>query len=116
MLNFIFSFYEHNASLVGFLVLGLFSIVMLLLEPRRFYVLTLLSSLLLGFSFEYRKHLLPHVRTHILYFFFPSRTGFTKFRFLEFFLMQALPFFLDLAGWFLLLISLYLIDKQRSDQ
>ena len=111
MLAFFFAFYQHNAPLFWYLLLAVISSGFLLLRPTRRHALLLLSFLCLSLSFEYQKHLLGHMQTHVLYPLFPPGTRFRKFGILEFFLEDGLPFGLDLLGWALLIQALFTFDN-----
>ena len=116
MFEFFFAFYQHNGPLFWYLLLAVISLGFLLLRPTRRHALLLLSFLCLAVSFEYQKHLLGHMRTHVLYPLFPPESRFRKFRLLEFFLEDGLPLSLDVLGWLLLMRFLFTFDKGRQEK
>jgi len=111
MFTLFFAFYRHNGPLFWYLVLTAVSLGYLLLRPTRRHALLLLSFFCLVLSFEYQKHLLDHMRTHVLYPLFPLGSRFRKFSILEFLLEDGFPFGLDLLGWSLLVCSLFTFDN-----
>lgn len=106
-----YSFYDHNA-LVFYLVIALiFVAIRLFLKPSRYYVLLIIGLLMLIFSFEYQKHLIPHFFSHLLDPIVDPKTHARTYRYSSLFLSRILPVLLDFTGWFLMIFSLFFTEK-----
>lgn len=109
-----YSFYEHNA-LVFYYGLALLAVITrLFIKPTRYYVLLVLGLILLIFSFEYQKHLIPHFFSHLLDPIIDPNTHARTYQYSSLFLTRVLPILLDFAGWLLIVIPLFFTEKLLS--
>ena len=103
-----FSFYAHNGPVV-FYGLGLaLSLLFLILQPKRRFVLSLLAFAVLLFSFEYQKHFTAHFYSHIVLQLANPEAQFREYSLLARFFNQLFPMGLDFLGWGLLFLSLFI--------
>jgi hypothetical protein len=109
-----YSFYGHNAPLIflgGMTILGLFSS---LKKPSRANILIFAAFLILTFNFEYDKHLIAQVKSHWLDLLFPPGQRFDKYNFLSLFFSKVLPIALDIVGWGMLALAIFVLKRDRE--
>lgn len=113
LVNTVFSFYSHNWPLVYFGIFSLVCLVKLIAKPSRYYAVLLLGFLCLLFQFEYTKHLIPHIRENVtdLILVDPARRSFNL---ADLFFGKLFPMFLQVFGWFLIFVSIFILRRDKS--
>ncbi|MBI4091474.1 hypothetical protein HY419_01835 [candidate division WWE3 bacterium] len=111
--NTFYSFYVHNWQLVYFGGCAVFCFLRLVIKPSRYYAILLLGFLSLLFEFEYTKHLIPHVRENVteLVLVDPARRSFGL---TDMFFSKLFPLGLQVLGWFLVFISVFVLHRDRD--
>ena len=111
LLNTLFSLYTHNGPVL-FYSLGICAaIAHLLRRPSRRAVFALLGFGLLLFSFEYQKHFVAHFHTHLVLQITDPTVQPREYSLATRVTQQVLPIAMDIVGWGMLFIALFL--KQR---
>lgn len=103
-----FSFYAHNGPVIFYGLGIVFAFLFLIARPKRRYVAALLGFLLLLFSFEYQKHFTAHFNSHLVMQLTDPKLQAEEYGLLSRFFNQLLPIGLDIGGWFLLFLALFL--------
>lgn len=94
-----YKFFEHNSLLIfGILGLGI-SGLRILIRPKRRTFLFFLGFLILIFSFEYEKHLIPVFFSHLLDPVVDPSTNLQTYYLGSLFLTKILPVSSQILGW-----------------
>lgn len=98
----------HNLP-VFFYGFGIFVCAFLAIhKPKRSYILMLLGFIVLLFAFEYQKHILDGLKEQTINALITIQEHNTVRRIINIVLVKALPFFMPLAGWLLVIGGGYL--------
>jgi len=104
----------HNYQVIA-LVFGCFlAITLMLLKPKRIYLLFFLGFLLLIFQFEYLKHFQEHLEEQTLQTVVlePSQSKARKA--IDLFFKRLIPFGLYLGGWGLIFLGMIVGGKGKK--
>ena len=106
----------HNALALFYFCGILIAIGLSLYRPSRKSIFLLLGFIILLFGFEYNKHILEGLREQTLNALITVQEHNKVRRIINIITLKLLPLFLPVAGWGLVLSSLYLYLKQYKSR
>ena len=107
----------HNKELVGYVFGFIVMIFVTLIKPSRSNFLITFGFLILGFGFEYDKHIINALREQTINALQVGQgISATYINFINIFLTHLLPILFWLTGWGVLLLGLIVGGVKRKDQ
>lgn len=91
--------FSHNYIVFAYFFGLIISIILAIIHPSRFIILTLLGFAILVFSFEYDKHLIVPFREQTLKSLISATPHYRLQKFINLVISEVIPMVLYLLGW-----------------
>ncbi len=106
--------FTHNKELMGYVLGFVIMTIVSLIKPTRSHLLVTFGFLILGFGFEYDKHIINGLRDQTINALQVGQgVSATRLNYVNIFLTHLLPIIFWLTGWGILLIGLIFTGKKK---